>query len=123
MCRVGGRPPTAILLEGLLQCCQCEQAFFEFAINVSVIEHALAFVAPYAATSRMDGGTKSYHLYGVALLPATRALDVVHLTLVVHVSKGAGRVVHCAEVVEETPQGIQGVQVVASFHIAIVICA
>ena len=30
---------------------------------------------------------------------------------------------HCAEVVEETPQGIQGLQVVARFHLASIICA
>ena len=47
----------------------------------------------------------------------SHALDLVHLSLVVHVSKGA--VVHRAEVVEEIPQGIQGLQVVARFHMSL----
>ena len=42
---------------------------------------------------------------------------MVYLTMVVNVSKGAGCVVHRAEVVEETTQGIQGLQVVARFYL------
>ena len=48
---------------------------------------------------------------------------MVHLTLVIHKSKGAGCVVHRAEVVEETPQGIQGLHFVARSHVAIIIHA
>ena len=70
-----------------------------------------------AAPCRVDSCAESNHLHRVALLPTTRALDMVHLTLVVHVSEGSGCVVHRAEVVEETTQGIQGLQVVARFYL------
>ena len=47
---------------------------------------------------------------------------MVHPTLVVDISKGAGCVVHSAEVIEETPQGIQGLHVVSRFYLSTVIC-
>ena len=76
-----------------------------------------------AAPNRMDGGAKSYHLHSVDLWPATRALSVVSVTVVVLISKGVDFVVHCAEVVEETPQGFQAVQVVANLQPSSIICA
>ena len=76
-----------------------------------------------AAPSRVYGCAEENHLHRVALLPTTRALDMVYLTLVVNVSKGAGCVVHRSEVIEETPQGMQGLHVVSSFDRAIVMFA
>ena len=68
-----------------------------------------------AAPSRVYGCAEANHLHRVALLPTARSLDMVYLTLVVNISKGAGCVVHRAEVIEETPQGIQGLHVTARF--------
>ena len=50
------------------------------------------------------GCAEANHLHRVALLPTAGSLDVVYLTLVVNISKGAGCVVHRAEVTEEMPQ-------------------
>ena len=65
---------------------------------------------------------ESYHLHVVAVLSSTRALRMVRLTLVIHISKCAGCVVHRAEVVEERAV-IQGLHHVARAHVAIIICA
>ena len=62
---------------------------------------------------------RSEHLHRVALLPTAG----LYLALVVNIAKGAGRVVHRAEVIEETPQGIQGLHVLSRFDPAIVIFA
>ena len=67
------------------------------------------------AESRVYACAEANHLHRVALLPTDRSLDMVYLTLVVNISKGAGCVVHRAEVTEETPQGIQGLHVEAQF--------
>ena len=48
---------------------------------------------------------------------------MVYLTMVVNVSKGAGCVVHRAEVIEEPPQGIQGLNVVTRLDVAVVVFA
>ena len=76
-----------------------------------------------AAPGRVYGCAEANHLHRVALLPTTRAFDMVYLTMVVNVSKGAGCVVHRAEVIEEPPQGIQGLNVVTRLDVAVVVFA
>ena len=79
------------------------KAFFDFAIDVAVIGECDSTRLPVprhdAAPSSMDGCAESYLLHGVALLPTPRALNVVHLTLVIHISRGAGCVLHSAQAV------------------------
>ena len=103
------------------------EAFFEFAIDVPVVSESNGARLPVAlhdaAPSRVYGCAEGNHLHRVALLPTSRSLDMVYLTLVVNISKGAGCVVHRAEVTEETSQGIQGLHVVSGFDPAIVVFA
>ena len=76
-----------------------------------------------SAPNRVDCQTETQHFEGVALLPASGALNVMHSAFVVCKSECAGALVHGLEIWEEHMYRGKIGELVANLYSPVIICA